>query len=136
MNRQVLGITNAHQECSKASIIEVEFRRLDQALAEVLMVRLEQEYYITRLKRRQPATNRVMRHAAVCRQTGHIDKLSDTSCTHLNETLEQTQVLYFNDLTHISLDIGHDIVGKPLFWCQITVVDGWIHATPKEIIQT
>jgi hypothetical protein len=51
------------------------------------------------------------------------------------KALKQAQVLHFNELACVALDIDHQVVGKPLYRGNTAVMDWRIQATPQQIVQ-
>lgn len=110
----MLCVADAQQMCGQSRVMKIQLGRFDQAFAKVLVVWLEQEHHVPCLQHRKPGRYRLVRHAAVVPEAGHIQKLAAACGAQLEKALEQTQVLHLNELAHVTLDIGHQVVREPL----------------------
>ena len=103
VDEEILCGLNPEEPHGQACVHEVDIGALHEALAEVLVVGLEEVDDAACLQNRESGTGCIVRQAAVECQCAQIEELADTECAHLHEGLELTQILHVKDRSHIAL---------------------------------
>jgi hypothetical protein len=68
--------------------------------------------------------------AAVARQRREIEDLTCTAGAEAEEGLKEQQIPNLDESPDVTLDVGGDVVGKPLMGRQMPLVDPWVAALP------
>lgn len=110
MSGDVAGVADADKPRGEAGIAEVEFRGLDEPLVEIGEPRLDQENQVAGLEDREPGLGGDASDAGIRCEGVDVYQLADASGTKLDESLEGSEILDFENLPHIPLQIGADVV--------------------------
>ena len=129
---QVLGRSDSEQVAEEAGVEEVELGALDQALAEVSVVRPQQMNDKTRLQDRDPSTGGGVGDAAVNTKRGKVQELSTAPRAEPNETSKGLQIADVQNLAHIPLHVGLVVAAQPLLRIQSLVVNPGVEPTEQD----
>ena len=110
---RVIWIFQTSQVAKRTGVREVHLRRLDQAFADVGMVRPQHDDLEGRLKHGEPRFSRVHRDTKVVRNVGEIEQLAGPGRECAQETLERDQVPNLAERSDVALQVGLNVAGMP-----------------------
>ena len=113
VDAEVVGSAHADEPGSEPGIAEVELGRFDEALVEIGEPRADQKHQMAGLEYGQPGLGGDAGDAGVRRERGDVEKLADPPGTELDEALESGEILDVENLPHIPLQVGADVILKP-----------------------
>jgi hypothetical protein len=134
MSGDVAGGADAYKPRGEAGITEIEFRGLDEALVEIGEPWLDQENQVAGLEDREPGLGGDASDAGIRCEGVDVDQLADASRAELDEALEGSEILDFENLPHIPLKIGADVVLEPEGGFNRAVVDGREEPGVKKLV--
>ncbi len=135
VHRHARGVSQAEKVRGEPGVEEVELRRLDEALAEVAVIRPEQRDQVARFEDGQPLARRHVRDAAVGAEGRQVQDLPGARRAEFHEALEQAEVLDREHLPDVALEIGRDVAREPVRRRQVPVVQGRVAASPEQIVE-
>ena len=113
VDADVVGSAHADEPGSEPGIAEVELGRLDEAFVQVGEPRTDEENEVAGLEHGQPGLGGDAGDAGVRRKRGDVEKLADPPGTELDEALKRGEILNVENLPHIPLQVGADVILKP-----------------------
>jgi len=134
MGGEVSGPPHSKQPSGQARVGEVELGRFDQALGGVGEPRADEQNEVAGFEDGQPGFRSDPGDACIGGERGDVYQLADASGAELDETLEGGEILDVENLTHIALKVGADVVLEPDGGLDRAVVDRREEATVKEVI--
>jgi hypothetical protein len=114
---------------------EVELRRLDQALGEVVVVGLQQEHHVAGLEDRHPGARGVVGDPGVHRELRQVEELSGAAGAESDEPLKGSQVADVDELADIAFQVGLNVPGVPHSGVELPVVDGRVQPAPEHLVE-
>lgn len=104
--RRLRGRFDTEQVGSQSDVGEIDFRRFDDALAEVLEIGIQPEDGVRRFQYRQPFLQRGARHAQVAGQRVEVQYLADAAGQQAHEVFEIRQPSDVYHLPDVALDVS------------------------------
>ena len=101
---------DTEQVGSQSDVGEIDLRRFDDALAEVLEIGIQPEDGVRRFQHRQPFLQRGARHAQVACQSVEVQHLADAAGQQAHEVFEIRQPSDVYHLPDVALDVSLTVV--------------------------
>lgn len=123
--RRLRGRFDTEQVGSQSDVGEIDFRRFDDALAEVLEIGIQPEDGVRRFQYRQPFLQRGARHAQVAGQRVEVQYLADAAGQQTHEVFEIRQPSDVYHLPDVALDVSLTVAAIEPGGIDVFVVQPW-----------
>lgn len=124
---------DAQEVAREPGVEEVQLGGLDHLGGDAAMPGGQAKDQEARLEDRQPRPGGVVRDAGVGGERGEVEHLRGSAGAQPQEGREGVQVADVEDLAHVALDVGGDVVGQPAVGGDLPVVDARIAAPPQGV---
>ena len=133
VGHQVRRFADAQQEAQESGIDEIRLGRLEKALAEVRVVRLQQEDDSRRFQDPQPPLHGWNGHPHLHGQGRHVQKTARLRGQKSQKEGEPREVRHLRKAPDIPLHVGSDVVVEPPVRGQSLVVDAGIEPLVEDL---
>jgi len=113
VDQEVVRLADAEEIAEEAGIQEVQLRTPGQAVVEAAMVGPQPDAEEARLQDIEPAAGGAVADAAVAGEGGQVQQLPVAPGAEAQEAPEQLEVGHVQDVPHVPLDVGPEVVLVP-----------------------